>query len=386
MARLVNANLGIRVLNAAVGSFDTHRNQLPAHQALLVELDDAIDAFYRTLDPVWARRVTIMTFSEFGRQIRANASAGTDHANASNLLVIGENVKGGFYGKAPSLTDLDRFGDPKTHVDFRSVYASVLSGWLRADPVELMGADYEDLKLFRGDPGEPVPLPVTTGRWVPFATAADLVRQQYLDFLGRPGDASGVGYWAGRLERGANTPSQVILRFLDSAEFGRSMAPVARLALAGLRTPPEHVDLVSWTAASRAGTPLAEIAAEVTAKDAFASHYGAMSDAAYVDAIYRDVVGRAPSTTARSTWLDRLGSASHRRSDLLVALVGTGDAERRFQARVNVAMTYAGLLGRKPDRSGWDYWVPKVAGGTSVERLIAQFFTSSEYRRRFGWP
>ena len=25
-------------------------------------------------------------------------------------------------------------------------------------------------------------------------------------------------------------------------------------------------------------------------------------------------------------------------------------------------------------------------GGTSVERLIAQFFVSSEYRRRFGWP
>jgi hypothetical protein len=164
------------------------------------------------------------------------------------------------------------------------------------------------------------------------------------------------------------------------------MAPVARLALAGLRTPPEHVDLVSWTAAFRAGTSLAAIAAEVTTRSAFAVHYGTMSDGAFVDAIYRDVVGRVPSTTARATWLDRLGSASHQRSDLLVALVTTADAERRFAARVNVTMTYAGMLARQPDRSGWDYWVPKVAGGTSVERLIAQFFTSSEYRRRFGWP
>jgi uncharacterized protein (DUF1501 family) len=386
VARLINADLGIRVLNTSFGSFDTHRNQLVAHQSLLSELDGAIDAFYRTLAPSWARRVTILTFSEFGRQLRANASLGTDHANASNLLVIGDNVKGGLYGKAPSLTDLDRYGDPKTHVDFRSVYATVLRGWLDADPVELMGADYEDLRLFRGDPGEPVPLPITTGAWVPFATASDLVRQQYRDFLGREGDASGVAYWADRLERKVNTSSQVILRFLDSAEFGRSMAPVARLALAGLRTPPEFVDLSSWTAASKAGTSLASIAAEVTAKTAFTSHYGAMSNAAYVDAIYRDVAGRPPTASAKATWVGRLSGGSHTRGDLLVALVGTSDAERRFRARVNVLMTYAGLLQRKPDSSGWSYWVPRVQGGTSVERLIAQFFVSSEYRRRFGWP
>jgi hypothetical protein len=41
------------------------------------------------------------------------------------------------------------------------------------------------------------------------------------------------------------------------------------------------------------------------------------------------------------------------------------------------------LLQRKPDASGWTYWVGKTEGGTSIDRLIAQFFTSSEYRRRF---
>jgi hypothetical protein len=46
-------------------------------------------------------------------------------------------------------------------------------------------------------------------------------------------------------------------------------------------------------------------------------------------------------------------------------------------------MTYAGLLQRAPDPSGWSYWVPRVEGGTSVGRLVAQFFASSEYRRRF---
>ena len=385
-ARLINANLGIRVVNASFGSFDTHDNQLVEQAALLAELDSAIEAFYAALSPTWARRVTILTFSEFGRRAAANASKGTDHGNSSNLLVIGENVHGGLYGQAPDLNKLTDRGDPETHVDFRSVYASVLAGWLDADVAEVMGGTYEDLHLFRGDPGVPVPLPVTTGKWVPFATSSALVQQQYLDFLGRVGDAGGVSYWAGRLDRGVNTVTEVILHFLDSPEFGRSMAPVARLALAALRTPPAFVDLTSWTAASKAGTPLADIADEVVTKAEFASHYGAMATGAYVDAIYRDVVGRAPSSSSRATWIARIDGATHSRADLLVALVATPDAERRFQAQVNVLMTYAGLLQRKPDPSGWTYWVGKVKGGTSVGTLVAQFFAGTEYKRRFGAP
>jgi uncharacterized protein (DUF1501 family) len=382
-ARLINANLGIRVLNASFGSFDTHDRQAAEHPVLLAELDAAVDAFYKALSPTWGRRVTIMTFSEFGRRAGANASGGTDHGNSSTMLVIGDNVKGGFYGQAPDLNDLDGRGDPKTHVDFRSVYASVLGAWLDADVVEVMGADYEDLHLFRGDPGEEVVGPITTGPWVPFATSTDLVKQQYRDFLGREGDAGGIVYWAGRLDKKTSTISQVILNFLDSTEFGRSMAPVARLVLAALDAPPEFADLKSWTAASKAGTPLGDIADEVVTKAAFTSGLGALATGPFVDAAYRRIVGRAPSASARAMWVGRIDGATHSRADLLVALVSTPDADRRYQARVDVLMTYAGLLQRRPDPSGWTYWVTRTEAGNSIDRLVAQFFTSSEYRRRF---
>lgn len=385
-ARLINADLGIRVVNASFGSFDTHDNQLAEQQALLAELDAGIEAFYAALAPTWARRVTLLTFSEFGRRAAANASKGTDHGNASNLLVIGDNVHGGLYGQALDLDHLDGRGDPNTNVDFRSVYASVLAGWLDADVAEVMGGTYEDLHLFRGDPGEAVPLPITTGRYVPFATAADLVRQQYRDFLGREGDAAGVSYWAGRLDRDVDTVTEVILHFLDSPEFGRTMAPVARLALSVLGTPPAFADLSSWTAAAKAGTPLADIADEVMTKPEYVARFGALDVAGFVGAAYRAIVGRSPSSSAAATWEGRITSGTHSRADLLVALVTTPDAERRFRGQVNVLMTYAGLLRRKPDPSGWTYWVRKVDGGTSVGSLVSQFFTSTEYRRRFGAP
>ncbi len=67
-----------------------------------------------------------MTFSEFGRRVKENASQGTDHGAAAPLFVIGGKVKSGAIGKHPSLTDLDREGDLKHHTDFRRVYATVL--------------------------------------------------------------------------------------------------------------------------------------------------------------------------------------------------------------------------------------------------------------------
>lgn len=153
VARLINADLGIRVFNASLGSFDTHSNQPYEQNELMRRFDAAIDAFYRTLSPTWARRVAIMTFSEFGRRIEVNASLGTDHGTSSSLFVIGDNVRGGLHGQAPRLDQPDSRGNPKVHVDYRSLYATVLGGWLGGDPNAVLGGTYPTLPLFRAGPG-----------------------------------------------------------------------------------------------------------------------------------------------------------------------------------------------------------------------------------------
>ena len=73
--------------------------------------------------------VMVMVFSEFGRRVKENGSAGTDHGAAGVMFFAGGGVKGGLYGKHPSLTDLDD-GDMKYNVDFRDCYATVLENWL----------------------------------------------------------------------------------------------------------------------------------------------------------------------------------------------------------------------------------------------------------------
>jgi len=148
-ARLVNANLGIRVIQVQYGDFDHHASQAGAHGQRMAELDAAVDRFFATLSPAFAKRTTIMTMSEFGRRPTVNASGGTDHGEASDLLVIGPGVKGGQYGEPVHLGHLSDHGCPIAHVDFRSVYATVLESWLGADSRQILGASFENLRFLR---------------------------------------------------------------------------------------------------------------------------------------------------------------------------------------------------------------------------------------------
>ena len=88
--------------------------------------------------------MTVMTFSEFGRRVHENGSAGTDHGAASVMFVLGGAVKGGVYGDYPSLEDLDD-GDLKYHTDYRSVYSTLLEKWLKTPSQGVLGGTFQTL-------------------------------------------------------------------------------------------------------------------------------------------------------------------------------------------------------------------------------------------------
>lgn len=147
VSRLIAGGMPTRVYYVSHGGFDTHNQQVNSHDRLLGQLDRALKSFFADLKAQGnAERVVLMTFSEFGRRVAENASAGTDHGRASCLFVAGEGVKGGLYGKYPSLTDLDQ-GDLKHTVDFRGVYASVLEGWLKTPSKPVLRGDFAKLGL-----------------------------------------------------------------------------------------------------------------------------------------------------------------------------------------------------------------------------------------------
>src|SRR3982075_2156496 len=149
-AELIVSGTGVKLLHVTLGGFDTHYTELNRHDDPMGYLDSAVSAFYQDLSAHgMSDRVLIATWSEFGRRPRENASGGTDHGAAAPVLLMGDPVKGGIYGKPSSLTDLDASGNLKYNVDFRSVYQEILGGHLGADPKEVLGASFEKLGLIK---------------------------------------------------------------------------------------------------------------------------------------------------------------------------------------------------------------------------------------------
>jgi len=148
-ARLLKADLGARVFYTQQGGFDTHASQRFVHTNLLNEFSRAVSAFFEDLQSAkLAERVTLLAFSEFGRTIRENDSAGTDHGTAGVSFLVGPAVRGGVHGTMPSLTDLAA-GEPKMTTDFRRIYASVLTNWLDLPAADVLKGTFEPLQLFR---------------------------------------------------------------------------------------------------------------------------------------------------------------------------------------------------------------------------------------------
>ena len=135
VAKLIAAGSPTKVWSVSLGGFDTHANEANAQASLLGTVSDSLSRFMGQLKATTrSNDVTIMVYSEFGRRVAGNGSQGTDHGTSGPMFVIGNAVKGGFYGDQPSLKNLIK-NDLAVTTDFRDVYATVIEKVLKS-PVE----------------------------------------------------------------------------------------------------------------------------------------------------------------------------------------------------------------------------------------------------------
>ncbi|MEC7183605.1 MAG: DUF1501 domain-containing protein [Bdellovibrionota bacterium] len=133
---LIQSNPQIPVFVLTIPGFDTHRNQLKRHEVLMGNLDQTISSLTKGLKKMgqWDSSL-ILTYSEFGRRVAENESLGTDHGTANVFFALGGKVRGGVYGKRPSLKNLDK-GNLVYTTDYRSIYYSIQKKWFHFPKIE----------------------------------------------------------------------------------------------------------------------------------------------------------------------------------------------------------------------------------------------------------
>ena len=144
VAQVMCAGLGTRIYYAQHSSFDTHAAELLTHAKLWQDVSTAIGDFTGDLKEHGLEKdAVILVFSEFGRRIKDNGT-GCDHGSGGVAFVIGDPVKGGFYGEFPSLQENDHLdGDLHFNNDFRSTYSTILDKWLGLDPDPIVNGQFE---------------------------------------------------------------------------------------------------------------------------------------------------------------------------------------------------------------------------------------------------
>jgi uncharacterized protein (DUF1501 family) len=133
VARLIRAQVGLRVACVDYGDWDMHQGLGTAQPGQWMHdhlggMAAAVAAFATDLGTTGMAGVTLLTLSEFGRRVGENASGGVDHGHGNAVLMLGGGVVGGkVYGDWPGLApaNLDD-GDLRGTTDYRQVLGEVL--------------------------------------------------------------------------------------------------------------------------------------------------------------------------------------------------------------------------------------------------------------------
>jgi uncharacterized protein (DUF1501 family) len=146
VSKFINSGLQTRVYYVSLSGFDTHVGQQNQQGRQLKIYGDGVAAFIKDLKQSGKLDDTlVMTFSEFGRRVEQNASNGTDHGTANNILIYGGKLKKpGIYNDAPDMVTLDN-GDLKYQIDFRDVYATLLDKWLNVNNSQILTRSFVGL-------------------------------------------------------------------------------------------------------------------------------------------------------------------------------------------------------------------------------------------------
>ena len=132
MARLIKADVGLRVACVDVGGWDMHTGMgrfddgNMARQ--LSDLGATLGAFATDVGGA-LDRVNVVVMTEFGRRVEQNANRGTDHGHGAAVLLLGGGLAGGtvhgaWGGLAPDQLDQ---GDVPGWNDYRDVLAEVVT-------------------------------------------------------------------------------------------------------------------------------------------------------------------------------------------------------------------------------------------------------------------
>ncbi|MEZ5137916.1 MAG: DUF4214 domain-containing protein [Acidimicrobiales bacterium] len=223
--------------------------------------------------------------------------------------------------------------------------------------------------------------PLSAPTVAPFGTVADFVRQQYRDFAGTVPAAGQIDTETAELEAGMLTPGAYINLRRFTTWFDGAYGPSTRLYRAYFLRNPDPSGLDFWANRRRNGTTLSRISLQFAASSEFARRYGSLTDAEFIDQIYRNVFERDPDPSGRAFYLKRLQAKTWNRGQVVLQFSESSEYKRKTDVLVTVIELARGMTGRAPSATLVDDLLAAHAAD-GVDGIVAVLIATPAYRDR----
>lgn len=210
----------------------------------------------------------------------------------------------------------------------------------------------------------------------PFTSTAAFVDRQARDFTAAAPLASEKAVWLEQLGSGGNVATDVVAAYEQSA-YWQKQSPVIRLFQAYFLRLPDKSGLAYWTNKSRNGTKLSAISQSFASSSEFTRRYGTLTNRAFVEKIYENVLGRPGERSGIDYWTGKLDAKTKNRGEVMVGFSESSEYKRKTEAVVWTVNLFTGMLLRLPTKTEVDTWTSQ----TKVA-LIDDLLGSSAYAAR----
>ncbi|HYC23190.1 MAG TPA: DUF4214 domain-containing protein, partial [Candidatus Bathyarchaeia archaeon] len=210
--------------------------------------------------------------------------------------------------------------------------------------------------------------------------ATTFVKWQYVDILLRQGIASEMAPFVSALNGGTTTRANVIDSLEGSTEFASKVAPIIRLYYSALTRTPDYSGLAFWVGQLRSGASLQSVADFFATTQAFQKTYGTGTPRQFVIRVFQNVLGRAPTTAERQSWVAQVKSGAATRSQVVRQISESAESVQTSASKVFVTSLYVGMLRRAPTKAELNSGI--TTANQSHVTLINSILSSQEYHNR----
>ena len=222
--------------------------------------------------------------------------------------------------------------------------------------------------------------------WAPFSSWGAMVDRLYLDLLGRAPTASERSSRIAQLTAGTLTPGTLVAALRLDPDNVNNVDPVTRLYRAYFLRIPDKGGLTYWIRTRRVnGKKLNAISDSFAASNEFKTKYGKLSNRAFVELVYQNVLDRTGEKTGVDYWTSRLDRKVSTRGQVMTGFSESNEYKTKQVSEVHVSVLSILLKGSAPTKADFDALVAALdAKTTSPAAIATAIIASPEYAAKVG--